>query len=76
MTLVTLTFVLTLFGTFLTRSGLLWSVHAFANGPIGAYFLAFIGIIIIGSIWNISANWSVLKSDAQFESYISKESSF
>jgi cytochrome c-type biogenesis protein CcmF len=74
--LVTLTFILTLFGTFLTRSGLLWSVHAFANGPIGAYFLAFIGIILIGSIWNISANWSVLKSDAQFESYLSKESSF
>lgn len=74
--LVTLTFVLTLFGTFLTRSGLLWSVHAFANGPIGAYFLAFIGIVLIGAIWNISANWSVLKSDAQFESYLSKESSF
>ncbi|UYG98081.1 heme lyase CcmF/NrfE family subunit [Cytobacillus firmus] len=74
--LVTLTFILTIFGTFLTRSGLLWSVHAFANGPIGAYFLAFIGVILIGSVWNISANWSVLKSDAQFESYISKESSF
>ncbi|MDF0727705.1 heme lyase CcmF/NrfE family subunit [Cytobacillus sp. S13-E01] len=76
MTLVTLTFILTIFGTFLTRSGLLWSVHAFANGPIGAYFLAFIGVILVGSIWNITANWSVLKSDAQFESYISKESSF
>ena len=74
--LVTITFALTIFGTFLTRSGLLWSVHAFANGPIGAYFLAFIGIILIASIWNISSNWSVLKSDAQFESYISKESSF
>lgn len=74
--LVTLTFILTIFGTFLTRSGLLWSVHAFANGPIGAYFLAFIGVILIGSVWNISTNWSVLKSDAQFESYISKESSF
>jgi cytochrome c-type biogenesis protein CcmF len=74
--LVTITFLLTLFGTFLTRSGLLWSIHAFANGPIGAYFLGFIGVIVVGSVALISSRWSLLKADAQFESAVSKESSF
>lgn len=74
--LVTTTFLLTIFGTFLTRSGLLWSIHAFANGPIGAYFLGFIGLLLVGSLWLISSRWKLLKSDGQFESVISKESSF
>jgi len=39
--LVTVTFSLVIFGTFLTRSGILGSVHAFADGPVGAMFLAF-----------------------------------
>lgn len=74
--LVTATFLLTIFGTFLTRSGLLWSVHAFANGPIGAYFLGFIGLLLVGSLALISSRWSLLKADGQFESAVSKESSF
>lgn len=74
--LITLTFILTIFGTFLTRSGLLWSVHAFANGPIGAYFLGFIGIIFIASLSLIWSRWPFLKADTQYEAAISKESSF
>lgn len=74
--LVTTTFILTLFGTFLTRSGLLWSVHAFANGPLGAYFLSFIGFLLAGSLALIILRWPFLKSDVQFESTVSKESSF
>lgn len=74
--LITLTFMLTIFGTFLTRSGLLWSVHAFANGPIGAYFLVFIGMILILSLGLIIFRWPMLKTDKRFEAAVSKESSF
>ena len=74
--LVTITFLLTLFGTFLTRSGVLWSVHSFANGPIGSYFLGFIGVILAGALYLIMTRASVLKADAPFESAVSKESSF
>jgi cytochrome c-type biogenesis protein CcmF len=74
--LVSITFLLTIFGTFLTRSGLLWSVHSFANGPLGAYILGFIGIILVGSLALIMQRWPILKADAPFESTISKESSF
>jgi cytochrome c-type biogenesis protein CcmF len=74
--LVMLTFMLTIFGTFLTRSGLLWSIHAFANGPIGAYFLAFIGMIIVGSLGLMIFRWPVLKAEAKFETAVSKETSF
>lgn len=74
--LITTTFLLTLFGTFLTRSGVLWSVHSFANGPIGAYFLGFIGFILICALFLIMSRAPLLKGDAQFESAMSKESSF
>ncbi|WP_188453326.1 heme lyase CcmF/NrfE family subunit [Virgibacillus oceani] len=74
--LVTITFLLTIFGTFLTRSGLLWSVHAFSNGPIGAYFFGFIGILVVGSLALISSRWSLLKAKGRFESPVSRESSF
>ncbi|MDC3418150.1 heme lyase CcmF/NrfE family subunit [Aquibacillus salsiterrae] len=74
--LVALTFLFTIFGTFLTRSGLLWSVHAFANGPIGAFFFGFIGVIIVGSLALISSRWSLLKAEGGFESAVSRESSF
>ncbi|MDC3414547.1 heme lyase CcmF/NrfE family subunit [Aquibacillus sp. 3ASR75-11] len=74
--LVATTFMLTIFGTLLTRSGVLWSVHAFANGPIGAYFLGFIGFILVFSLWIISSRWTILEADVQFESAVSKESSF
>jgi cytochrome c-type biogenesis protein CcmF len=46
---ITLAFAATVFGTFLTRSGVIQSVHAFADGPVGALFLAFLlGVLIVG----------------------------
>ena len=48
--LITLTFALVIFGTFLTRSGILSSVHAFAEGPVGVFFLAFLGAVVLGSL--------------------------
>lgn len=46
---ITLAFAATVFGTFLTRSGVIQSVHAFADGPVGALFLAFLlGVLVVG----------------------------
>ncbi|QZT35032.1 cytochrome c biogenesis protein CcsA [Caldalkalibacillus thermarum TA2.A1] len=50
MILIILTFLLTIFGTFLTRSGVLWSVHAFATGPVGPILLGFIGVMLTLSL--------------------------
>jgi cytochrome c-type biogenesis protein CcmF len=74
--LVTLTFVLTLLGTFLTRSGVLWSIHAFANGQLGAYFLVFLGIVVVLSTMLIIWRAPVLKADRKFEAVVSKETGF
>src|SRR5690606_37613864 len=49
LTLIMSTFVLTILGTFLTRSGVIASVHAFTEGTIGIYFLAFIAIVLVFS---------------------------
>ena len=45
--LIIITFVLTIFGTFLTRSGIISSVHSFGQGSLGPFFLAFIGLVLI-----------------------------
>ena len=76
MSLIFLTFWLTIFGTFLTRSGVLWSVHAFANGPLGAYFLVFVGFIFVFCAGLLIYRWSILKDEIEFEATVSKESSF
>lgn len=74
--LATLTFVLTLLGTFLTRSGVLWSIHAFANGPLGAYFLTFLLAVTVASAGLIVWRWSTLRPDRRIEAVVSKESGF
>lgn len=76
MVLIMVTFVLTIYGTFLTRSGLLFSVHAFASGPMGAFFLTFVGIIVIFSLAVLIWKWPLLKADNDYEAVTSKESSF
>ena len=74
--LVILAYLLTLFGTLLTRSGILWSVHSFSNGPIGAYFLGFIGILLVLSLGVLIFRWNDLKTEHHFEAAVSKETSF
>ena len=49
-TLIVSTFLLTILGTFLTRSGVLASVHAFTQSPIGPIFLTFLGIVLLASL--------------------------
>ncbi len=59
--LVCLTFFLTIFGTFLTRSGVIASVHAFARSPIGDYFLAFLALLFVVSATLIFYRWPELR---------------
>ena len=76
MVLVSATFFLCIFGTFLTRSGIVQSVHAFAQSSIGTYFVAFLAIGISGTVFLILSRLDFLKSEAQLESVLSRESSF
>ncbi|HKW96185.1 MAG TPA: heme lyase CcmF/NrfE family subunit [Bryobacteraceae bacterium] len=76
MVLVSATFFLCILGTFLTRSGVVNSVHAFAQSPIGKYFVVFMAIGIAATIYLILDRLPYLKSEAELESVISRESSF
>ena len=70
------TFLLTLFGTFLTRSGILDSVHAFTEGVIGPMFLAFIALIMIVSLVLIAWRSDRLHSPGSLDAVVSRESAF
>ncbi len=76
MVLVVLTFTLALFGTFLTRSGILSSVHAFGESTLGPYFLALILVVLAGSFALLISRMSLLRSENSLESYISREAIF
>jgi cytochrome c-type biogenesis protein CcmF len=76
MVLVSGTFFLCIFGTFLTRSGIVSSVHAFAQSSIGWWFVGFLAIMIAGAVWLILSRLDYLKSEARLESVVSRESSF
>ncbi len=74
--LVCLTFFLTILGTFLTRSQLIASVHAFADSTIAGHFLGYMVVLIIISTWAIGLRWKALKSEHRVESFWSRESFF
>lgn len=74
--LLLITFGLTIFGTFLVRSGVLSSIHAFAQSPIGYYFLAFLAVLLVGSFALLVWRWDMLKSRGTVESVISRETAF
>ena len=76
LSLIILTFFLAIFGTFVTRSGIISSVHSFAQSDIGPYFLGFIGFILIFSFAMFTLRLDDLKSDNHFDSIISRESAF
>lgn len=76
MVLVVMTFCLTIFGTFLTRSGVVQSVHSFGESTVGYYFLAFLIVTIIFSSYLIISKFSLLKSNNELDSIVSRESSF
>jgi cytochrome c-type biogenesis protein CcmF len=74
--LICVTFALTIFGTFLTRSGLIASVHSFAKSDIGPYFVWFLGLSLATSagllVWRLPA----LRARAEVESVLSREAMF
>jgi cytochrome c-type biogenesis protein CcmF len=74
--LVILTFSLTLFGTFLTRSGVIASVHAFTQGSIGAFFLTFLSLVVLTALWLLAWRWEVLGAEGELDSVVSRESAF
>ncbi len=74
--LVFTTFMLSILGTLLTRSGVISSVHAFAQSGIGTWFVTFLGIILAVCFWAWWNNRDYLRSDNQLDSLVSRESSF
>jgi cytochrome c-type biogenesis protein CcmF len=70
------TFLLAIFGTFLTRSGVVSSVHAFAESDIGTYFVVFIALVFATCCFFYVRNRGCLKSEHKLESLVSRESSF
>jgi cytochrome c-type biogenesis protein CcmF len=76
MWLVFATFWLAILGTFLTRSGIISSVHAFAQSSIGDWFAWFLAITLIVFTFCFVKNKSHLRSEHKLESLVSRESSF
>ena len=76
MVLIILTFTLCIYGTFLTRSGVVSSVHAFAQSPTGPVFFGFVVAIILFSTYFLKTRLGLLKSRNEYESPISREGGF
>ena len=74
--LVFVTFMLCILGTLLTRSGVVSSVHAFAQSSIGTWFTCFLVFILISCVLAFWKNRDYLRSDNQLDSLVSRESSF
>ncbi|MCL4244566.1 MAG: cytochrome c biogenesis protein CcsA, partial [Candidatus Dadabacteria bacterium] len=76
MSLIILTFFLSIFGTFITRSGVISSVHSFAQSDIGPLFLGFIAFILLFSFSMFLYRIKDLESENRFDSILSRESAF
>ena len=74
--LLPLTFVLCIFATYLTRSGVIQSVHAFPKSSLGWFFLAMLAVSLIGSLGVILWRRDILKSDRPLDKFISQEGAF
>src|SRR5260221_2067380 len=74
--LVFVTFMLCILGTLLTRSGVVSSVHAFAQSNIGSWFVGFLSVVLATCLYAYFKNRDYLKSENQLDSMVSRESSF
>src|SRR6266498_880627 len=74
--LIVLAFGLSLFGTFLTRSGIIQSIHSFTQSSIGPWFLGFICLITAGSVALILSRLPLLRARTRLESLVSREATF
>jgi cytochrome c-type biogenesis protein CcmF len=75
-TLIVSTFLLTVLGTFLTRSGVLASVHAFTQSPIGPFFLVFLALVLLSSLALLAWRSETLESEGRFDAALSRETAF
>ena len=75
-TLIIATYLLVIFGTFLTRSGVVSSVHAFAQSSIGIFFVSYIAIAGGLCVWLVFSRLEYLKSENELDSVVSRESGF
>ncbi len=76
MVLIIITFTLCIFGTFLTRSGVMSSVHSFTASSLGPIFLGFVFFILVVSFGLMSQRMQLLRSKKRIESFSSRESGF
>ena len=76
MVLVALAFCLSIFGTFLTRSGVINSIHSFSQSPLGGWFLGFIVVCVVFSVGLIYLRLPLLRTKTKLESLVSREATF
>ncbi|MEE9550395.1 MAG: heme lyase CcmF/NrfE family subunit [Candidatus Binatia bacterium] len=76
LSLIIVAFSLTIFGTFLTRSGILSSIHAFSSGPVGIIFLSFLAFILLASFGLLVWRSDHLRGQPELDSLVSRESAF
>lgn len=74
--LIILTYSLSLFGTFITRTGVISSVHSFSKSALGPAFFLFIGITFLASLWLLFKRLDTLKTEHELQSLVSRESAF
>jgi cytochrome c-type biogenesis protein CcmF len=70
------TFLLSIFGTFITRSGVIASVHSFTQSNVGYFFLGFLAVAAVLAFTLLYTRWALLKADVQLESVLSREAAF
>jgi cytochrome c-type biogenesis protein CcmF len=70
------TFLLSIFGTFITRSGVIASVHSFTQSNVGYFFLAFLVVAAVLSFTLLYTRWGLLEADVRLESVVSREAAF
>ncbi|HEX8409893.1 MAG TPA: cytochrome c biogenesis protein CcsA [Thermoanaerobaculia bacterium] len=75
-TLVVSTFLLSILGTFITRSGIIESVHSFAQSPVGNWFAGFLIVSIVVTAYLVTTRLKDLEAQAELESMVSREAAF
>ena len=76
MALVLVAFYLAIFGTFVVRSGVITSVHSFAQSALGPYFLIFLTLVVVTTLTLLFWRLPQLRSENRLDSLISREASF
>ncbi len=74
--LIVLTYVLVVYGTFIVRSGVISSVHSFAQSAIGPLFFGFLVFMVVFSAYWVHQRWDDLKSENKLDSFFSREAAF